>query len=395
MDALEPALVPAMIRASIFATLLCLSWFTAAVSAAGIEDQLNALKGVGPEGAGNKPAQEAWRKLSAADVASLPTILAALDDAGPLAANWLRASVDAIAERQLRSGGKLPTAALEKFAVDTKHSNRARRLAFEWLCRADPTATDRLIPKMIDDPSVEFRRDAVARVIGAAETLESSGKAPEAAEVFRRALKSARDLDQVQLLAKKLETFGDKVDLPTHFGYVMSWKLVGPFDNTDEKGFDVAFPPERGVDFAAEYPGKAGPLKWIDHATDDPAGKVDINKALVKANSVTCYAATEFQAKAAGPVELRLQSTNANKIWLNGELLSANKVYHAGSQMDQYIGRGKLKAGRNMILVKICQNEQKESWAQDWDFQLRVCDASGTAILSRDRVARATSQPAR
>ena len=83
-----------------------------------------------------------------------------------------------------------------------------------------------------------------------------------------------------------------------------------------------------------------------------------------------------------------MSTTNANKIWLNGELLSANKVYHAGQKMDQYIGLGTLKAGRNTILVKICQNEQKEEWAQDWDFQLRACDATGTAILSRDRVAR-------
>ena len=97
------------------------------------------------------------------------------------------------------------------------------------------------------------------------------------------------------------------------------------------------------------------------------------------------YAAAEFLAEKARPVELRLQTTNANKIWLNGELLSQNKVYHAGSKMDQYIGRGKLKPGRNIILLKICQNEQNESWAQDWDFQCRVCDAVGTAVLSADR----------
>jgi hypothetical protein len=44
-----------------------------------------------------------------------------------------------------------------------------------------------------------------------------------------------------------------------------------------------------------------------------------------------------------------------------------------------------LKKGRNEILVKICQNEQTEDWAQTWDFQLRVCDALGTAVLSQDR----------
>ncbi len=53
--------------------------------------------------------------------------------------------------------------------------------------------------------------------------------------------------------------------------------------------------------------------------------------------------------------------------------------------MDQYIGQGELKAGRNVILLKICQNEQTEDWAQDWKFQFRVCDSLGKAIHSTDR----------
>ncbi len=354
---------------------------------AGVEEQLATLKAVGPEGAGNTAARNAWKSLSAADVSALPAILAALDDASPLAANWLRSSVDAIAERQLREKKPLPTATLEEFTLDTKHSPRARRLAFEWLCRADATAADRLIPGMLNDPSIEFRRDAVARLIKAAEKQEAAGKPDETAKAWRAALNGARDLDQVQQITKKLEELGEKIDLPTHFGYVMKWKLIGPFDNTEEKGFDAVYPPEKSVDFAAELPGKSGSVKWTDFATEDQYGKVDLNKALVKDNDLVAYAAAEFQADKADPVELRLQSTNAIKIWLNGELLAAHKVYHAGSNMDQYIGRGELKSGKNLILVKICQNRQKESWAQDWDFQLRVCDASGTAILSRDRVA--------
>jgi hypothetical protein len=53
--------------------------------------------------------------------------------------------------------------------------------------------------------------------------------------------------------------------------------------------------------------------------------------------------------------------------------------------MDQYIVRGHLNEGENTILIKVCQNEQQESWAQIWKFQLRVCDKGGTAILSADR----------
>jgi hypothetical protein len=48
--------------------------------------------------------------------------------------------------------------------------------------------------------------------------------------------------------------------------------------------------------------------------------------------------------------------------------------------MDQHVGRGTLKAGRNEILVKVCQNEQTDSWAQQWSFQLRVTDALGGAV---------------
>ena len=238
---------------------------------------------------------------------------------------------------------------------------------------------------MLDDPSTEFRRDAVARVLATAEALESESKPEQAAAAYRQALNSARDLDQVQQIVKKLEGFGDKVDVAAHFGYVLKWKLIGPFDNTKEGGFDVDYPPEKAVEFTAECPGKAGPVKWIDVVSEDPYGKVDLNKALNKENSVVAYAAAEFLAEKARPVEVRLQTTNANKVWLNGVPLAANKVYHAGSQMDQYVGRGNLKPGRNIILLKICQNEQPESWAQDWDFQCRVCDAVGTAVLSGDR----------
>ena len=48
--------------------------------------------------------------------------------------------------------------------------------------------------------------------------------------------------------------------------------------------------------------------------------------------------------------------------------------------MDQYSGRGTLKKGRNEVLVKVCQNEQTDAWAQRWDFQLRVCDELGGAV---------------
>ena len=93
----------------------------------------------------------------------------------------------------------------------------------------------------------------------------------------------------------------------------------------------------------------------------------------------------EFVSDQDQDVELRLGSTNANKVWLNGELLTSNHIYHTGRDVDQYVGRGRMKKGANQILLKIAQNEQAEVWAQDWQFQLRICNRIGTAILSQDR----------
>jgi len=353
---------------------------------------LKALKAVGPKGAGTAGATKAWRKISTASAKDLPVILVAFDDAGPLAANWLRAAVDAIAERQLRAGDTLPQTELEAFVRGTEHAPRARRLAFEWLARGDATAPDRMIPGFLHDPSVELRRDAVARLLDQAAALLKAERPDDAREVFGKALSGARDLDQVKQLKTELEKLGRKVELPSHFGFIVEWKLIGPFDNTGEKGIDVAYPPEESIDLAAEYDGKPlqgepRPVRWVEHATADEYGIVDLNQVLGKANGVLAYAYAEFESDQRRPAELRLGRDDAAKIWLNGELVHEHRVYHSGVDMDQYIARGTLKKGRNRILLKICQNEQKEDWAQGWSFQLRVCDAAGTAILSKGREA--------
>ncbi|MFP6574018.1 MAG: hypothetical protein VB912_02625, partial [Pirellulaceae bacterium] len=69
------------------------------------------------------------------------------------------------------------------------------------------------------------------------------------------------------------------------------------------------------------------------------------------------------------------------------ELLFQRDEYHRGMRLDQYRLKAKLKQGRNVIMLKLCQNEQMENWTKEWQFQLRVCDATGTAILSTSRPA--------
>ena len=85
--------------------------------------------------------------------------------------------------------------------------------------------------------------------------------------------------------------------------------------------------------------------------------------------------------------EIRLGCKNAWKIWLNGDLVFGRDEYHRGKEIDQYRLPVKLRKGPNAILVKCCQNEQTETWTVEWEFQLRICDSTGTAILDPNRPA--------
>lgn len=354
--------------------------------AADIGDLIQTIKKVGPEAKGNAQAAAAVRELTKSKASAIPELLAGLDDAGPLASNYLRGIIETIAQNELTRGSKLPAAEIEKFVRDTKHSPRARRLAYELLVRVDATAADRLVPGFLNDPSVELRRDAVARLIAQGEEKFGAGNKDESKPLFRQALAGARDDDQVKALKKRLEELGEKVDLPSHFGFLMSWRLIAPFDNTDKKGFNVVYPPERELNFGAEYEGKEGmKAKWVEHTTDQEYGIVDLAKALAPHKGAVCYATTEFISDKTQPVDIRLGTPNSWKVWLNGDLLFAREEYHRGMSLDQYRMQGTLKPGKNVILIKLCQNEQKEEWAQRWQFQLRVCDGAGTAILSAGR----------
>lgn len=352
----------------------------------GFQESLKTILEVGPQGQGNAAASAAWRTLSSADSAAIIPLLEAMNQANPLALNWLRSALETIVDRDVAAGRTPSLDALGGFLFDTSQNPRARRLAFELIRRGAPGAADKLVPGLLNDPAVELRRDAVAWLIGQADASKASGDEAGAALLYEQAVRAARDVDQIKQLTGTLEKMGRKVDLPRHFGFLMEWKVLAPFDNTDRAGFDTVFPPENEIRPDATYPGKSGQVAWRDLASADPYGMVDLNKLFPElAKEVTGYAYTEFDSAEARPAELRLGCKNAWKVWLNGKLLFGRDEYHRGARVDQYQMPVELKKGKNAILVKLCQNEQKETWTVEWQFQLRVCDGTGTAILSQDR----------
>lgn len=136
-----------------------------------LKSAIHTIRQVGPDGKGSAEAAGAWKVLVKTPIEQLPLLLAGMDGATPLARNWIRAAVDEIVDRAERGKKPLPTAALTRFLADASHDPQARRLAFDLLVQQDKTASDRFLPKMVNDPSPELRRDAVGRVLDDAEKL--------------------------------------------------------------------------------------------------------------------------------------------------------------------------------------------------------------------------------
>ena len=370
----------------------CLVWVLASGVCVGeappeIARAIETIRAVGPEGQGNAEASIAWKRLAVAEVGLVPAILEGMQGANDLAVNWLRTALESIAAREEAAGHKPSLTELGRFLLDTRHDPRARRFAFELIARADRAAAENLLPGMLNDPNAELRRDAVQKVMDQAARSQTDGRQAGATLLYQQALTFARDVDQIEAIAKKLRELGQSVDLPRVFGWLMKWKVIGPFDSVGGKGFEAVYPPEQTIQWGAEYDGKSAKVAWKDLISADEYGVVDLNKAYGALKGVAGYTFTEFEVENAQPVELRLGSQNSWKIWLNGKFLFGREEYHRGREIDQYRVSATLQPGRNTLLVKVCQNEQKDDWAGEWQFQLRVCDPLGTpvAFVAGDR----------
>lgn len=349
-----------------------------------VDHAIAVIREVGPNGKGGAEAAQAWKRLADADVANLPAILAGMDGASPLARNWLRSAVDPVLERAARDQKPVPYSELEGFLNDIRHDSSARRLAYELIVKNDAKAPDRFLPKFLDDPSPDLRRDAVARLLTDAAALAKAGQKDQAKAEYRKALAAARDFAQLNQLIKALGELGDKVSLAEHAGFLRSWRALGPFTNAENKGLDIAHAPESKLDFGAELDGMNGKIRWKDYTSTKDNGVIDLNEAVGDFPEAVCYVATEFRSKEARDAEIRLGSFIGFKLWVNGELVMVRGDAYTGMKHDHYAARVKLKAGVNTILVKFSQEPPPPQLPKPnhWRFLLRVCDASGAAIKS-------------
>jgi hypothetical protein len=346
---------------------------------------------VAKQGRGTAAGRAAWDRVVAGGPDLLLPLLEAMDTPDTVAANWLRTAFDQIADRELSKGGKtLDGDGLLKFAVDTKRNGRARRLALELVEKLRPGTSVKLYAGWLEDP--EFRYEGVGVLLAEARQLAKAGNKDKADANFRKALDASRDLQQGRDAAAGLLALGVKVSVAEHMGFLMDWYLIGPFDAGGMKGFTTVYPPELGIDLTAEYVGKNGKVKWKRYKVEEPSPKVNakhiamINlaekRALGNADDAVAFAYTEIAVAKAMTVEFRGAADDNFTVWVNGERAFGFEEYRNGVRLDRHRFHVKLRAGKNSLLVKVCQSPANPE--PNWEFILRVVDLSGRGLAFKN-----------
>lgn len=166
---------------------------------------------------------------------------------------------------------------------------------------------------------------------------------------------------------------GEQVDMPALFPAQTQWMLVGPFDNTDNRGFETVYPPEQGIDLRAAINGLNGKVGWTEYNCKPGSVMVDLARAFSPSEHVCAYALCYVHSDTAREVQFRVSGNDVWKLWVGGKLVRAcsdlGRIY-----LDREVIPVSLSAGVTPVLIKVCNDRR------DWGFVLRITDRDGKPV---------------
>ena len=148
-----------------------------------------------------------------------------------------------------------------------------------------------------------------------------------------------------------------------------AWMVIGPFDNVRGIGYNTEYIPENlpQIDMTAKYDGKYRQVSWQKYTDEILNGYIGLGN---DENWATGYAFATVNSPDEREVEFRFDSDDQGKVWLNGvEVFAHTKTFTA--EIDNFIIPITLNAGKNSILVKVCEE------TGGWGFYLRITDKNG------------------
>lgn len=181
-----------------------------------------------------------------------------------------------------------------------------------------------------------------------------------------------RLLEIIQYAKKSLESDGEfrREEILNEIGMTTKWWLIGPFDNTDKKGFTAIYPPEKEIDFEMSYSGKNNSsLKWFK-LNEKYIGQINFNEIFSENEKTVAYALTFLYTPKKTVAYLKTGSDDTVSVWINDKPILIKEIWRA-IDLDQETTKISLKKGFNKILVKVC-----EDWGE-WGLYLRIVNENG------------------
>ena len=170
------------------------------------------------------------------------------------------------------------------------------------------------------------------------------------------------------------------------------WVIISPFDNANNNGFDIQYPPETEVDLNAFYAGKDKIVRWgkiepdkwdarkdvyinlgFTHFESFERTGIEFNWNILRTESVA-YALMYICCLASIEAQLRIGSADGVKVWLGDAFKYGSDV--AGEAVPEHsVIPVSLVEGRNRVLLKIANHK-----TNGWGFYFRVTDTEGNPI---------------
>ena len=156
-------------------------------------------------------------------------------------------------------------------------------------------------------------------------------------------------------------------------GWLTRWQLIGPFENDQNSGYDVPYPPERAVDLGGVYPGKQAQVGWREVPGADLTGRICLSCLLHPSSWGVAYLVTWVRSENARDGVIRAEADDHLKVWVNGRLAVADDTARSAAA-EQHLAGIHLHAGWNQILAKVAQR------GGAWSVALRISDSVGAPL---------------
>ncbi len=176
---------------------------------------------------------------------------------------------------------------------------------------------------------------------------------------------------RIQGIASKIRN-GLRVDFLTVSGSPRFWHVIGPFDNSEGKGFGTVYAPEQGIDLGASYEWEGGRAVW-QRVGVGSTGYVDLRRLFRPSDYRCAYALCHVALSHDTNAVIHLGSDDGAKVWVEGRLVFELDITR-GAEPDQNTIDAVLRKGRVPILLKVVNRRGS------WGFYFRVTDEEGRAL---------------